>query len=297
MNLNQLEYFVKVAECLNFTKAASQCYISQTAMTQQIKALEKTVGVPLFIRSKHHVELTAAGKVYLKEARIILDRSEEALRITRLVSEGVEGELNIGYISGYGQSDFVELLRNFREAYPKVKINLFRSNYSILVDRLNKRDSDIIFAISTNRKENDGLKHMYLKSYPVMAVLNEGHHLSDRDMVTYRDLKDEAFIMMQPENRSLEQLEESVLIYERGGFLPNVIAMEREPETLLLMVSVGLGISIMPEYIVRPYLKNRDFHIVPLVKEDGSAETVDLEVSWNEDTINPAVEQFINVIK
>ena len=69
MNLKQMEYFVAAAEQLNFTRAAKKCFISQTAMTLQIQSLEEKIGVPLFVRDKHHVELTAAGKVYLNEAR------------------------------------------------------------------------------------------------------------------------------------------------------------------------------------------------------------------------------------
>ena len=65
MNLKQMEYFVAAAEQLNFTRAAKKCFISQTAMTLQIQSLEEKIGVPLFVRDKHHVELTAAGKVYL----------------------------------------------------------------------------------------------------------------------------------------------------------------------------------------------------------------------------------------
>ena len=68
MNLKQMEYFVAAAEQLNFTRAAKKCFISQTAMTLQIQSLEEKIGVPLFVRDKHHVELTAAGKVYLNEA-------------------------------------------------------------------------------------------------------------------------------------------------------------------------------------------------------------------------------------
>ncbi len=78
MNLKQMEYFVAAAEQLNFTRAAKKCFISQTAMTLQIQSLEEKIGVPLFVRDKHHVELTAAGKVYLNEARAILVRAEEA---------------------------------------------------------------------------------------------------------------------------------------------------------------------------------------------------------------------------
>ena len=69
MNLKQMEYFVAAAEQLNFTRAAKKCFISQTAMTLQIRSLEEKIGVPLFVRDKHHVELTAAGKVGGGEAR------------------------------------------------------------------------------------------------------------------------------------------------------------------------------------------------------------------------------------
>ena len=88
MNLKQMEYFVAAAEQLNFTRAAKKCFISQTAMTLQIQSLEEKIGVPLFVRDKHHVELTAAGKVYLNEARAILVRAEEAAKLARTAAEG-----------------------------------------------------------------------------------------------------------------------------------------------------------------------------------------------------------------
>ena len=87
MNLKQLEYFVSVAETLNFTKAAKKCFISQTAMTQQIRALEEGIGAALFIRDKHHVELTPAGRVFMNEARVILARAEEAVKLARSAAE------------------------------------------------------------------------------------------------------------------------------------------------------------------------------------------------------------------
>ena len=130
MNLNQLEYFVCAAHHLNFTKAAKECYISQTAMTQQIQALERTLEVQLFIRDKHHMELTTAGKVYLKEAKAILKRSDEAIRLARMASTGMDGELSVGFISGFGQSDCYELLRGFHEAFPNIKLKFLRNTMS-----------------------------------------------------------------------------------------------------------------------------------------------------------------------
>ncbi len=296
MNLNQLEYFISVAETLNFTKAAAKCFISQTAMTQQIRSLEKTVGVPLFIRDKHHVELTAAGRVYLKEARIILNRSNEALRMARLASEGLEGEITIGFIRGFGQSDFPEILRDFCTTYPTVKVNLIRDNMSVLLDLLVNKQCDLTFTISPFQRTHPDLKHIYMKSYPVMAALYDGHPLAKRSYLTYEELEGEKFIMMQPPDRPKDQMEESMLIYDRGGFLPDVVGVEGDQETLLLMISVGMGISILPEYIIRPYQKMKDIRILPMVRKDGSAETVDLEVNWSGENENPVLEKFLTML-
>ena len=97
MNLNQLRYFVSVAENGSFTRAAASQYISQTAITQQIHALEENVGAKLFDRNNRPVSLTPAGKVFLKEAREILGRMDVALARIREASVGLEGELRLGY--------------------------------------------------------------------------------------------------------------------------------------------------------------------------------------------------------
>ena len=100
MNLRQLEYFVAAAETLNFTRAAQKCFITQATMTVQIKALEEQVGVALFLRDKHHVSLTPAGKVYLNEARTLLLRAEEAKKLARTAAAGISGTITIGFIRG-----------------------------------------------------------------------------------------------------------------------------------------------------------------------------------------------------
>ena len=295
MNLNRLEYFVAAAEELNFTRAAERMFISQTAMTQQIRALEEHIGVPLFTRDHHHVELTAAGRVYLNEARIILERSGEAERLARLVSEGTEGELSVGYISGYGLADLAEKLGTFHQAFPNIRIRLVRGNLIVLLKQLQNREIDVMFAISRT-EHAQGLTGLYLESFPVYAVLPAGHVLGNRRELRYRDLKEEAFIMMQPSNRVKESMEEAVLIYERGGYIPKVVAAEGDPETLFLMISMGLGISLLPEYVTRSFRDKENVRILPMVKDDGSAETVNLELGWLSDNPNPAIPHLLETV-
>lgn len=297
MNLNQLEYFISVAETLNFTKAANKCYISQTAMTQQIKALEKTVGVPLFIRDKHHVELTSAGEIFLKEARGIVDRCQKAIKMAKSTTSGLEGNLTIGFICGYGNGKFVELVREFHRVYPNIQISLVRDNMSVLFEKMEKGECDIAFTISPYRQAYSEYEHFYLNSYPVLAALYPDNPLSQKGKLTYSDLEKEDFIIMQPYRRAKDQAEESMLIYDRGGFFPNIIAMEGEPETLLSMISIGLGISILPEYITRHHQKDHDLVFLPMIKEDGQSETMDFELSWPIQSTNPAVEHFVGFIQ
>ena len=101
MNLNQLRYFVSVAETGSFTKAAMNHYVSQTAITQQIHSLEEIVGAKLLNRNSRPAALTPAGKVFLKEAREMLGKMDAALLRTREASTGLEGELRLGYTKGY----------------------------------------------------------------------------------------------------------------------------------------------------------------------------------------------------
>lgn len=297
MNLNQLEYFVRVAENRNFTKAANQCFISQTAMTQQIKSLENAVGVPLLIRDNHHVELTPAGMVYLKEAKAILKRSDDALRMARSASAGLGGELKVGFLSGFGQNDCSEILRHFHESYPDVKLSLYRDTLSGLIESMNRGDCDAAFMLTPRKELAEQVNYVYLRSYPLMAVLDKSHPLAERETLTYADLEKEKFIIMQPSGRAKDEMEEVVIIYERGGFVPNVIALEKEPETILLMVSIGMGISLMPEYIIRLHQKNDDLRIIPVTRPDGSAETIDAGIAWAKDNVNVVVERFVDVCR
>ena len=293
MNLNQLEYFVCAAHHLNFTKAAKECYISQTAMTQQIQALERNIGVQLFIRDKHHMELTTAGKVYLKEAKAILKRSDEAIRLARMASTGMDGELSVGFISGFGQSDGYELLRGFHEAFPDIKLKFFRNTMSGLMEYLQKGECDIAFTVQPHQRAYENMNRQYIRSYPLYVVMSRNNPLAEEKEITCKELKDQAFIIMQPAARSRDEMEEMLWVYQRGGFLPQVVAVEKEPETIMLMAALEMGVSLLPEYNVRPYSRNEELAIVPVMKSDGTAETLNFEMVWSTDNANPSVENLL----
>ena len=128
MNTNQLRYFVTAAECRSFTKAADQFYITQTAITQQIHALEDSLGVPLFDRTSRPITLTPAGSAFLNDARSILDRIDQAVNRIQEVSTGMVGTLRIGYTKGFERSNFSSSLRFFHNKYPNILVSCGRSS-------------------------------------------------------------------------------------------------------------------------------------------------------------------------
>src|SRR5580765_6314230 len=96
VELRHLRYFVAVAEELNFTRAAARVRTAQPSLSQQIRRLERAVGAKLLDRSRHHVALTNAGRIFLRQAKDILGRVEHARRLAQQAAEGRAGELSVG---------------------------------------------------------------------------------------------------------------------------------------------------------------------------------------------------------
>ena len=145
MNLNQLKYFVAVAEHRSFTKAANQCYLSQTAITQQIHTLEGSMGLRLFDRNSRPVTLTPAGKVFLREAKAVLERMETAVSKAKEASTGLVGTLRIGYTKGYERSNLSDRLRAFHREFPNILLTCYRCDTDMLAAGLLNGEYDLIF--------------------------------------------------------------------------------------------------------------------------------------------------------
>lgn len=124
MELRHLRYFVAVAEELNFRRAAEVVRIAQPALSQQIKQLEDEIGVALFARNHHKVELTAAGKVFYARAQTILKEARQAVAAVRAVEQGEAGTIRIGFVSSAAISVLPSLLDFLRTELPLAEVEL-----------------------------------------------------------------------------------------------------------------------------------------------------------------------------
>src|SRR3954451_19291624 len=124
MDLRHLRYFQAVAEELSYSRAAERLRIAQPALSRAVQDLESEFGAPLLDRNRRKVRLTPAGQVLLREASILFERWEEAIRRVRRTAAGEEGELRLGYIGPPTQPFLGRLLREYRQRYPRVSIHL-----------------------------------------------------------------------------------------------------------------------------------------------------------------------------
>ena len=292
MNLNQLRYFISVAESGSFTKAAVSHYISQTAITQQIHALEENIGVSLLDRSSRPVSLTPAGKVFLKEAREILGRMDAALLHTREASTGLEGELRLGYTKGYEHSDLPKHLRRFHHEYPNVLISCYRHDTDKLAAGLLSGDYDIIFTWdSTNIHQEETLSLRLFERVPLRVALYANHPLARKKQLSRKDLKQENILFMSPSGTG-DSFGDAhyIRLYQQAGYQPNILLRSSDMESILMMVAAEEGISIVPEYTHAWNIGTENVVFVPL---SGEEEHEEILIAWRKNDDNPALEHFI----
>ncbi len=295
MNLNQLRYFVTVSETGSFTKAAVQHYISQTAITQQIRTLEEAVGAKLVNRDSRPISLTPAGRVFLKEAREILERMDTALWRTREASTGLEGSLRIGYTKGYEHSDLSGYLRNFHREYPNVLLSCYRCDTDMLAAGLINGEYDIIFTWdSTNIRQEESLGLSVFEHVPLSVALYANHPLARRKELTRKDLRQENILFMSPSGTG-DSFGDAyyIQLYQQAGYQPRILLRSSDMESILMMVAAEEGISVVPKYSHPWDIATDNVVFVPLA---GEGETEEILVAWRKNDEDPALRHFIDML-
>ncbi|MBR5341660.1 MAG: LysR family transcriptional regulator [Erysipelotrichaceae bacterium] len=291
MNTNQLKYFISVAESQSFSIAAEENYITQTAMTQQIKALEDDLGCKLINRSTRPITLTAAGNSFLSDAKLILMRLSDARERANEASTGISGTLRIGYIKGYERSKLSESLRDFHRSLPNVLLMCYRDTSDKLAAALQNDEYDIIFTWdSTNLKLNSEYCALEIEKAQLMAALYASHPLCSRKYLERIDLKGEALIYMSPSELS-ENYGDSIFmdLYHQAGYHPNIICRSTDVESILIMVASEEGISILPDYCVKKITDAEGLIFLPM---KGEEEVEEIHAIWKRNNSNIALKHF-----
>ena len=146
MLFRQMKYFVAVVECNSFTEAAEQCYISQSAISQQIRTLEQDLGVELLHRENRKFSLTPAGEYFYSQSKGILDEVEAVRRETIRIGQDEELQLRIGYLRCYSGQELHQAVAEFSRRYPEVSISIVNGTHEELYDLLRFGGVDLILS-------------------------------------------------------------------------------------------------------------------------------------------------------
>ncbi len=289
-HLRRLEYFVIVAEELNFQRAADRLNITQPALWRQIRDLEHELDVKLFNREPAGIRLTDAGRGYLADVRRILDQLVEARKRAHRIQQGQAGAVRIAFNEiAARQRCLPRYFQAFRAEFPEIELQLNVMMSQRQIEALDRREIDAGFLFH-RPVEDARLHYRTILEDDHLVALPKGHRLSGRSKITLQDLANEALIMPSPIlNRALHgKLMATCLA---GGLVPRVIQHADNEHTLLNMVAAGMGVAF-----VNTSCRKRHADEVLLKEIEDFSIKVQLDLVWLEDNANAALVHFINLV-
>jgi len=289
VELRHLRYFVAVAEELHFHRAAERLHMSQPPLSQQIRALEGELGVQLLERNRRSVALTAAGAVYLHEAREILAAVDRAAEAARGVARGEEGRLALGFVGSAMHGALPGVLRAHRRAFPRVQLALTELPTAGQLEALLAGRIDV--GVIRPPVREPGLAFETIHTEPFVVALPEDHALASRGEVALAELVEEPFVLLA--RREAPGLHESLGqgMADAGG-VPSVVQEVREMQTVVGLVAAGLGVSLVPASVGAD--EHRGVAYRPI---SGTAPTVELALAWRPDDRSPVLAAFLRTAR
>lgn len=291
MDLRRLRYFVAVAEEASFNRAAQKLHMSQPPLSNQIKQLEKELGVVLFERTSRGVRVTEAGELLLDEARRILAQIEQTVRIVRRVGNGEVGRLTLGFVPSASDEALPPILNDFRERYPEVELFLREMRPNLIVQRLH--DGQIDAGLLYLPLEDPALEAECVLREPLVLALPEKHPLAAEDRVELRRLAGEPFIL-PARYAMMPGLHGQVIeACRQAGFTPDAVQKDVWlMQTIVGLVAGGIGVALVPDS-----LRNLRRRGVAYRAVSGLPPTVELGVVWRRDEQSSVLGSFLDVAK
>lgn len=284
-DLKLLRYFLAVAEELHFGRAAARLNMSQPPLSLHIKELESQLGTLLFIRHSRSVALTHAGKVLMEESRRLLASANQALARVEQIGRGEAGRIELGIVGTAMWSEVRTVMRTFLKEHPNVDV-VFAKSPVMQMAQLERQELDIgIWRMAT--EPTAGFTSVRLREAAFLVAMPEDHRLIREPSVALADLQDEYFVTMPSAHSDWAFLHR---VCQQAGFSPMIVREAVEPQTVLAMISMGMGITLAadsyaqmqwPGVVFRP-LKER----IP----------ADLYVVYNEKQVTPAVKTLIETL-
>ena len=246
MNIDGFKVFCDLCETGNFSRAAEASGITQSAVSQQIRAVEKRFGVPLIDRTKNSFTLTPEGHVYLDTCRDILNRYESLGTMFRIARGELGGKLRIASVLSIALHDLPPILKQFRKTHPGVEVTVdYRKDEEIYAAVLDRR-SDL--GLIGYPKARPGLRAITCWKERLVLVMPPGHPLAGRRPATLAQLKGHRFVGLSPKTPTRLYLDK---VIKKAGVRLSYVAELENIETVKAAVQAEQAISLIPDTSAR----------------------------------------------
>ncbi|MFF5576034.1 LysR substrate-binding domain-containing protein [Streptomyces luteogriseus] len=246
MELRHLQHFVAVAEDQHFTRAAERLLVSQSGLSASIRALERELQTPLFVRTTRRVTLTPAGRALLGEAERILAQVRSAHEAVAAVQGVLRGMLALGSEQCIAGVHVAGLLAAFRRSHPDVEICLRQAGSGALAEDVAAGRLDLAFAVRTAQEDTDQLRAVPLTSEPMTVLCHPSHRLAAAGVaVTPEDLGGEVFVDFHPDWGPRRTTDAA---FAAAGVRRSVALEVNDVHSLLDLVDEDLGIAVVPRH-------------------------------------------------
>src|SRR3954452_8488608 len=291
MDLHQLRCFVLAAEELHFGRAAQKLNMLPSAFGRFIRLLEEGVGAQLFARTTRNIALTDEGKQLLRDARKLLSHADEVQSRFR---EGVRlkaQKLRVGAIDSAAVGLLPMLLKDFRKEHPGIELQLLEDKTIRLLPRVLSGRLDLAFVRPPrSRAPNLVYRHLFYET-PVVAIASS-HPLARQRKVSIENIADQPLIV--PDRRSRPHSHDLTMkLFEEAGFEARVAQVADEKQTIVNLVSAGLGVAIVPRWTSR--MATRGVRFIRLAASDMNK--LPLAAAFTRGTRDPMRDDVLEMLK
>ncbi|WP_321840423.1 LysR family transcriptional regulator [Paraburkholderia bannensis] len=300
-DLRQLRYFVAVAEEQHFGRAAARLSMTQPPLSQAIRALEETLGVELFARTRRSVELTAVGADLLPEVRRLLAAAEALRPHAQSLARGEAGVLALAFVSTADYGLLPALLREFGARYPRVRLQLTEATSDVQVEELvaGRIDAGLVIAPVPPRHAAQ-LAYLSVSREPLVIAMptalaqRTGSPTTDgwcETPVSLRDIADAPLVVF-PRHLAPGFFDTIMDCYGAAGLAPRVGQEAIQMQTIVSLVSAGMGVALVPQSL--RHLRRTGVVYRPLAE---AVPTIETGLVWRAAEVSPVLAAFIDIVR
>lgn len=286
--LNQIRYFQAVVRCGSFTEAAEECHISQSAISQQIKALEQELGVELLVRMNRKFALTPAGEHFYNKSLVLVADYDRLVQETIRIDRKDHPELRIGYLQSYAGGAIQTAIAHFSEKYPDAVISVLRGSHEDLYDALRSERVDLVMS-DQRRAFSEEYVNLSLAYENCAVEIAARNPISALEKVSPEDLKNTPCILIASGN---QQKTEQEYYTDFFGFHGDFLFAGNMDEARLMVVQNNgfMPVDTSPEFIGNATVR------IPLCRRERQI-TRHYCAFWKTDNSGYYVESFAEMLK